>query len=142
MKTSGIGLNLIKLHEGFKKNVYICPAGKRTIGYGHVLRVGDKTTITPQEADELLIQDVEKCEAVLNSIIFEYRQNEFDALVSLIYNIGVTAFKQSSLMKKLKRKATRQDLAVEFDRWIFIGRLVSQGLRNRRRKEKALFLAK
>jgi GH24 family phage-related lysozyme (muramidase) len=103
MRISSIGLNLIKAFEGVRLSAYRCPANKLTIGYGHTGLVnGEKIhigmTITQQEADILLLQDVAKFEALVMKYNKRYKwsQNEFDALVSFAFNIGsihqLTAF--------------------------------------------------
>lgn len=108
MKTSLKGINLIKKFEGFKNYPYTCPAGKLTVGYGHVLDVKDailaKATspISEEKAEEILKQDVSIAENVVNSSIkVTLTQGQFDALVSLVYNWGGYYFKASKGLKKL-----------------------------------------
>jgi lysozyme len=141
MKTSANGLNLIKDFEGFQPRIYLCPAGKVTIGYGHVVLVGEKfSTITKEQASILLAKDVRFAEkTIANVVMCDLTQNEFDALVSFIYNIGGTAFRKSTMLKYLNNEAYL-DAADELLKWCHIGKEVSQGLLRRRKAERALFL--
>lgn len=90
MKTSKNGLNIITKYEGLKLHAYKCPAGKWTIGYGHTLGVKQGDVITKEKALEYLKKDLETAEIKVNAIdnIYHFTQNEFDALVSFVYNVG------------------------------------------------------
>lgn len=108
MKTSEKGLDLIKQFEGFKDYVYICPAGKPTIGYGHVIdsKLVALTKVSPrmtrEKAEQLLKGDVKEVEDAINSSVkVNISQGQFDALVSLIYNWGAYNFKISNGLRKL-----------------------------------------
>ena len=108
MKTSEKGLDLIKQFEGFKDYVYICPAGKPTIGYGHVIdsKLVALTKAAPrmtrEKAEQLLKSDVKTAEDAINSSVrVTLKQSQFDALVSLIYNWGAYNFKISNGLRKL-----------------------------------------
>lgn len=108
MKTSEKGLDLIKQFEGFKDYVYMCPAGKPTIGYGHVIdsKLVALTKAAPrmtrEKAEQLLKKDVKEAENAINSsVMVSLKQSQFDALVSLIYNWGAYNFKISKGLRKL-----------------------------------------
>lgn len=108
MKTSEKGLDLIKQFEGFKDYVYMCPAGKPTIGYGHVIdsKLVALTKVAPrmtrEKAEQLLKGDVKTAEDAINSSVkVTLKQSQFDALVSLIYNWGAYNFKISNGLRKL-----------------------------------------
>ena len=108
MKTSEKGLDLIKQFEGFKDYVYICPAGKQTIGYGHVIdsKLIALTKAAPrrtrEKAEQLLKNDVKEVEKAINSSVkVNISQSQFDALVSLIYNWGAYNFNISYGLRKL-----------------------------------------
>ena len=91
MKISSNGLDLITRWEGLKLTKYICPAGKPTIGVGHVILPNENipNTITREFAMELLKKDVERFERAVNTLItVELNQNQFDALVCFIFNTG------------------------------------------------------
>ena len=90
MKSSNVAIELIKKYEGCRLGAYRCPAGIWTIGYGHTLGVRSGDVITKDQAEEYLLQDVEKYESMVNAYNNKYKwtQNEFDALVSFAFNIG------------------------------------------------------
>lgn len=146
MKLSPEGVAFIKQWERFSPTVYIDQAGHPTIGYGHkILPHEEFTTITEEQAIELLKLDVLPIELYLYTRVFtELVQNEFDALVSFVYSIGVTEFAVSMALKFLQ-DAHYDQAANEFERWIHVTdphthqKVVSNGLVNRRRAEKLLF---
>ena len=143
MQISEKGLELIKQYEGFCPTPYLCPAGKLTIGYGHVIAFGEKFSdgiITKEKAEMLLKQDVSVVEKTLdNLVITQLLQNQFDALVSFIYNVGSKAFEKSTLLRLLNEN--KLDLATEeFSKWVFAGGVVQKGLIRRRSAEKLMFL--
>lgn len=90
MKTSSVGLKLIKSFEGCRLTAYKCPAGVWTIGYGHTGGVKSGMMITQAKADAYLKSDLAKFETHVMSYDKKYKwtQNEFDALVSFAYNVG------------------------------------------------------
>ena len=139
------GINIIKKWESLKLEAYICPAGRWTIGYGHTgADVCCGKTITEQEAEELLIKDIKPCENFLNlSVNLDIRQSQFDALCSLMFNIGRGNFERSTLLAKLRKKPDDLTIHDEFLRWKYAtmgGRkMVLPGLLNRRREEAALY---
>ena len=142
MKTSQKGLDLIKKFEGFSDKEYICPAGKVTIGYGHVILPNEhfSSSITKEEAEILLKKDLQPREKSLNILVkVNINQNQFDSLISLIYNIGVENFKQSTLLKFVNDKLFDK-IPDQFRRWKYINKVVSKGLLNRREEEIKLWL--
>ena len=105
MKTSEKGLALIKAFEGFQSKPYKCPAGVPTIGYGSTFYLnGSKVKLTDRaisekEATDLLIKSLARYEHTVNAAVkVQLDQNEFDALVSFVYNLGAG---------NLDRKSTR-----------------------------------
>lgn len=142
MKTSRQGIELVKQFEGFAPTAYICPAGKKTVGFGHVVRPGESiaTPITQAQATGLLISDLAIAErAVESAVIVPLSQEQFDALVSLTFNIGAGAFAKSTLVKRLN-EGKYHDAAAQFDRWVHAGKKKLPGLVKRRKAEKDLFL--
>ena len=105
MHISEKAINLIKNFEGLRTKSYICPAGVRTIGYGHVLAANDnRNNISEKEAEKLLRQDVAKSEtSVLRNVVVELTQGQFDALVSFTYNLGSASLQRSTLRQKINR---------------------------------------
>ena len=115
MQTSQKGLDLIKRFEGFSARPYTCPAGKLTIGYGHVIKPAENLTkINTEQAETLLRGDVGIAEACIKkNVKIELSQNEFDALTSFIYNIGSQAFEKSYLLRLLNAE-NREGAAGQF----------------------------
>lgn len=136
------GLNLIRQWEGFKPYPYKCPADKMTIGYGHVIKENENfIQITPAEAEELLLDDVidaEKAVIRVNEKI-PLSANQYDALVSLVFNIGIGAFENSSMYGYLMSK-DYVAAASEFPRWCKANKRGLKGLLKRRIDEMLLFM--
>lgn len=144
MKTGTRGKKLIKSFEGFRAIAYICPAGVPTIGYGTTRingsRVKDGMKITSDEAEVFLEQDLKVFEDAINhNVLVEINQNQFDALVSFVYNVGIANFKKSTLLKKLN-KGDYEEASNQLLRWTRAGGKVLNGLVRRREAEKELFL--
>jgi lysozyme len=137
------GLALLKQFEGLKLTAYRDIGGKLTIGYGHLIRPGETyQTITQAQADKLLRQDVKLAEAIVKrQVKVPLNQNQYDALVSFIYNIGEGHFRRSTLLKELNQR-DYASAAEELLRWKHVKGVESRGLLRRRQTEKALFLAK
>lgn len=135
------GLELIKRFEGFVPLEYTCAAGKRTIGYGHVLRPGENWPggMTQKQAEEILEEDIGTAEEiVIRSVDVPLSPHQFDALVSFVFNIGGRAFGGSTLLGKLNA-GDYDGAAEEFRRWKYINEQVSRGLVRRRAAEEKLF---
>jgi GH24 family phage-related lysozyme (muramidase) len=145
MNLSQKGLDLIKQFEGLRLEAYKALKTEKywTIGYGHYgedVKEGQK--ITKTQAENLLKQDVKRFEHGVHDAIRvdDLNQNQYDALVSFAYNVGVSAFKKSTLVEKINKKDF-EGASKEFARWNKSGGKVIQGLINRRVKEKELFLS-
>lgn len=137
------GKNLIKHYEGCKLTAYLCPAGIWTIGYGSTAGVKPGQRITQAQADALFDKEIQKYAAGVSKYIkVTLNQNQFDALVSFAYNLGVGALQKSDLLKYVNQKDFVR-AAAEFDKWNKAkvdGKLtVLQGLVNRRAEERKLF---
>lgn len=140
MKTGINGLNIIKEFEGLRLQAYKCPADRWTIGYGHTAGVSANDVITEAQAISLLCQDVAESERAVNHYVHgPLTQNQFDALVSFVFNLGVGNFRTSTLLKKLNA-GDNDGAAQEFGRWIHAGGKALPGLVRRRAAERALFL--
>lgn len=146
MQVSERGLALIKRFEGFCASPYRDAADYGTIGYGHRLGEGDDfiTPITIQEADALLACDVAEVEDCLSELVnVPLSQSQYDALTSLVYNIGRGAFARSTLLLQLNN-AAYDKVASEFLRWnkVTVQGIAqeSPGLTARRAAERAMFL--
>lgn len=134
------GVNLVAQFEGFRSSAYQDQGGVWTIGYGHTSGVKSGDTITEARAKELLLSDLQIAANAVNSYSLNINQNQFDALVSITFNIGTGAFADSTLLKRVK--ANPNDYAGitdAFKMWVKVGSSTSQGLVNRRTKEAALY---
>ena len=141
MRINEEGLKLLKKFEGCKLKTYRCVAGVLTIGYGHTGKdVTEGMTITKKEAEDLLVKDLERFEAGVKDLVkVSISENQFSALVSFAYNIGLNALSGSTLMKKLNAGDV-MGAADQFERWNKAGGKEVQGLTNRRLAERDLFL--
>jgi len=144
---TGLGMQLsfkgyahIKFWEGFRATRYLDSAGKATIGYGHLITAfEDYDTITADEADTLLIQDVSAAEAAVNKLVTrQINQNQFDALVSFVFNVGRGAFARSTLLKKVNA-GDMAGAKAQFGLWVKAGGKTIAGLVNRRTGDANLF---
>lgn len=137
--TSSAGIKLIKEFEGFRSKAYLCPAKVWTIGYGHTKTAKPGLCITREQGENLLKRDLQVYEqAVNNDVKVPLTQNQFDALVSFTYNVGVTAFANSSLLKFLN-KGYYDRASNELHRWVRGGGRKLPGLVRRRQAEYELF---
>jgi lysozyme len=132
----------IKKEEGLRLKPYICPGGVKTVGYGHALKPTDSVKeITEEAAFVILKDDIGiALDAIDFDVMVNLNNNQIAALCSFIYNVGVSAFKKSTLLKKLNAGASLGDVAAEFHKWNKVGTVVLTGLTNRRKKEADLFL--
>ncbi len=142
MKTSDKGIDLIKKYEGFRAKAYKCPSDKWTIGYGHTLNVKSTDVIDKAQAEYFLRQDVEFAEKEVNRHNLDINQNQFDALVSFVFNLGVGNFARSTLLRKIKSNPNDPTIRKEFERWIYAGGKVLNGLVRRRKEEAELYFMK
>lgn len=134
------GLDLIKQFEGLRLEAYQCSAGVWTIGYGHTLGVQEGDTISEVDADDFLAEDIGWAESEISrGVRVPISDNQFSALVSLVFNIGKGAFRASTLLKKLN-DGEYDEAADEFLRWNKVHGKTLAGLTRRREAERELFL--
>lgn len=153
METSQRGINLIKRHEGLVTHSYLCPKGVLTVGMGHTgSDVKKGMVITEKEAENLLKKDLKKIEDKLNFSLehdnINLNQNQFDACISFIFNLGFSAFIFSTLYKKLKQ-GDYAGASAEFPKWVYITKtdpetgerfkIKLKGSETRRKSEQELF---
>ena len=139
MKASDKGIDLIKKHEGFRSKAYRCSANVLTIGFGHTLNVKSTDVIDKAQAEVFLRQDVEFAEKEVNRHNLNINQNQFDALVSFVFNLGVGNFARSTLLRKIKSNPNDPTIRKEFERWIYAGGKILNGLVRRRKEEAELY---
>lgn len=133
------GLELIKSFESLELKAYLCSAKKWTIGYGHTRGVKQNDRISHEQANCFLMQDLYQVERSINRLVkVKLNQNQFDALCSLVFNIGVAAFNQSTLLAKLNA-GDYVGAAEQFKRWNRAGNIILAGLIRRRQAEEDLF---
>ena len=140
MTTSSKGLQLIKDFEQLRLYAYRCPAGVPTIGYGHTKGVRMGQAITKEKAEEFLKEDVEPIEKYLNDVGVNFRQEQFDALVSWIFNLGAGNFQHSTLFKKICEDAPDGEIAEQILKWVNSNGKPLPGLKRRRVAEANIFL--
>lgn len=152
MQISQRGIDLIKKLEGFSEEPYVCPAGENTIGYGHVITTGEVyIEISEAKAEQLLRKDAEWAGGVVNrNVKAPLNQNQFDALVSFVFNVGagqkgvkdgfvVLKSGEPSTMLKMLNAFDYAGAARQFNRWINSKGKPLNGLIRRRQAERELF---
>ncbi|WP_039761262.1 lysozyme [Bartonella queenslandensis] len=143
-KISTEGLALIKQWEGLRLSAYEDFGGVWTIGYGHTSasgapRVHKEMKITEKEAENILCQDLKECEAAIEkAVTVPLSDEQFAALVSFSYNVGITAFCKSTLLKKLN-KGEYEAVPTELQKWTRVKGKRIRGLVNRRAAEAGLW---
>ncbi len=140
MQPSIYCIEMIKNFESLRLEAYICPAGKTTIGYGHLIAPWENyKKITKQQALKILEIDVSVIAARIKKFITTpLNQYQFDSLVSLAYNIGTNAFIKSKLLQYVNQRKYKK-AADEFDKWIYANGKKLNGLKKRRSIEKIVF---
>ena len=142
MKISPEGLALIKKFEGCELEAYQCSAGVSTIGYGHTKGVEEGMTITKDQAEQMLLEELVEYEvAVEEAVDNQLDQCMFDALVSWTYNLGPTNLNNSTMLKVLNA-GEYDEVPAQIKRWNKAGGKVLQGLIRRREAEALLFEGK
>ena len=139
MKTSQQGIDFIKRHEALRLHAYKDAVGVWTIGYGHTLTAKEGMVITEAEAERLLKHDLRVAENEINRHLLPLKQHQFDSLTSFVFNIGIGAFRKSTLLKRLKVDVNHPDIAKQFNRWIYGGGKILKGLVKRRKEEANLY---
>ena len=142
MRASEPCKQLIRDFEGCELKAYKCPADVLTIGYGHTgADVTEGMTITKEQAELLLDEDLGKVSKQVESVLeVDVNQNQFDAICSFVFNLGIGNFKKSTLLKKLA-KSDFDGAAKEFLKWDKAGGKRLNGLTLRRQAEQRLFKA-
>lgn len=136
MKTSDKGISALIQREGVRYKAYKDTKGIWTCGIGHTgPEVCEGLVWTDQQVKEALRADLRTAEAPVNTIVYPLNQNQFDALVSFVFNIGVTAF-NTSTMKKLINLGKIKEATAQFDRWV-----IPKEVTSRRMSEKAQFIS-
>lgn len=139
MKISSTGVDLIKHFESCKLTAYQDSVGIWTIGWGHTGSVKKGDIWTQGEADNILLNDLDKFEGYVNQYVkVPLTQNQFDALVSWTFNLGPGNLKSSTMLTKLNEKKY-DEVPSQMKRWNKAGGKVLRGLERRRNAEAAMF---
>ena len=145
MKLSQKGVDFIKSHEALRLKAYQDSKGVWTVGWGHTKNVHPGDVITREQAEQFIRDDFAWVERTLNTDLVTGRdkplvtQNEFDALCSLVFNIGSQAYLDSTVRRKIKQ-GDKMAAARAFKMWVYSNHKFVQGLANRRADEVRLFL--
>ena len=141
MKINQAGIDLIKRFEGLRLKAYQDMVGVWTIGYGHTgSDVTQGMTITLQQANDLLLQDLAKFETGVTDLVkSKIDENQFSALVSFAYNLGLGALKTSTLLRVINDNPNSLAVGDQMIRWDKAGGKQVPGLLARRYAEKALY---
>ena len=139
MKASDKAYALIRRFEGKSNKAYQDSAGVWTIGYGHTGGVVKGQTISDDEVERLLAEDVAVAENAVNAQNLNLTQDQFDALVDFMFNLGAGNFQKSTLLKKLKADPNDPTIYNEFLRWVYAGGVKLLGLVRRRTDEANLY---
>lgn len=144
MEISEAGLAFVKANEGVRKHVYLDSAGLKTAGVGHLL-VGPERAmavgeiVMDEEIDDWLKHDLQTAEDAVNTLVkVALNQNQFDALVDFVFNVGTKAFGHSTLLRDLNM-GNYGDAAGQLLAWVHAGGRLIPGLVARRNREKRLF---
>lgn len=147
MKISQKGIDLIKSFEGFRQKMYLDSAGLPTIGYGTLIDEDSEqwlktATITKDEGERILVKEMSNMEARMAKIIkSNLSQNQYDALCSFCYNLGVSALRRSTLLILINTNPNDPVIRIEFCKWVNVNGEKSAGLYSRRVKESDLYFS-
>lgn len=133
------GMRLTELFEGDVLTAYQDQRGIWTIGYGHTADVHPGQKITEQEAEQYLAEDIRAAANFVNKVVrVTVTQGQFDALVDFAFNVGITNFGKSTLLREVNEGLFPEAIA-QFDLWDHCGGVVNAGLLRRRNAEMAEF---
>lgn len=145
---SDAGIDELVKSEGLELNAYLDTAGIPTIGIGTTryfggtrVKMGDKIDIN--KAYAYFRFDVKWAEKAVDDLTVDtLNQNQFDALVSFVYNLGVTAYRNSTLRKRINKNVNDPTIRQEMNKWVNSGGKITPGLVKRRKREADLYFSK
>lgn len=136
------GIDLIKRFEGCRLESYQDSVGVWTIGYGHTQGVYAGQRITQEDAEALLRADLKSFSKKVSLLVGDkVNQQQFDALVSFAYNLGVGNLKSSTLLKRVLANPNDPDIETQFNKWVYAGGKILNGLVKRRQAEADLYFS-
>jgi len=142
MQLSNKGHDILKYFEGCRLEAYQDSVGVWTIGYGHTKGVHEGMTITQEEAEQMLLEELVEYEGYVEKLVeVPLNQEQFDALTVWVYNLGPTNFKSSTLLKRLN-EGNFEDVPNQIKRWDKAGGKQLLGLTKRREAEARHFEGK
>ena len=145
MEVNKAGRDLIKQFEGCKLKAYQCSAGHWTIGFGNTFyedgkKVKQGDVITQQRADELfdyILEDfINQIKPLIKSLLSD---NNFSAIVSFAFNVGINNLRKSTLLRKVNANPKDPSISAEFKKWVRANGEVLKGLVRRREAEAKLY---
>ena len=149
MKLNSKGYDLIVKHEGLSLKPYLCPAKIPTIGYGNTYYPNGKRVtlldeaITKEYALEIFKEIANRfAKAVSKLVVVPLNQNQFNALVSFAYNVGMANFQKSTLLKKVNKNKDDISIELEFNKWVYAKGVKLNGLVKRRKDESNIYFKK
>ena len=140
-KVSDNGIDILIQFEGFRNKAYLDSVGVPTIAWGHTKGVKLGMKCDEEQGEKWLKEDIEPLENYLNTIPELDTQGKFDACVDFCYNLGIGNFKSSTLLKKIKNKASDNEICKQFRRWVYAGGKKLTGLVRRREAECELWIS-
>ena len=141
MQTTEILFEKLKSFEGCRLQAYQDAAKVWTIGYGHTKGVKKGDNITQVEAEAYLREDVEEVEGQILALNLNLTQPQFDALVSFVYNVGIGAFKESTLLRFIREGRSENEIKKQFRSWVYSKGRTLPGLVRRREWESIRFFS-
>jgi lysozyme len=132
-------IELIKEFEELRLEAYLCPAGVWTIGWGHTKGVKPGMKITEEQAEELLEEDMQEAIRVVERLNVDLSDNQYNALVSFVFNIGGSAFARSTIRRKILVNPNDKTIRAELMRWVYADGKMLKGLERRREEEAELY---
>jgi lysozyme len=149
MKTDIKGQQLIQQFEGLSLKPYLCPKKVATIGYGNTFYEDGKAVtmadkpITKERAISLFLNILMPFEVGVSNLVKKaVNQQQFNALVSFAYNVGINALEKSTLLKKVNTNPNDPTIRDEFMKWVKVNGAVFTGLVNRRKAESDMYFSK
>lgn len=140
MKISQKGLELIKKFESCKLHAYRDSVGVPTIGWGHTNGVRMGMAVSQEQADKYLLEDITSVERTLNSMGINFKQQQFDALCSWVFNLGSGRLKSSTMYKFIVAKRSDVEITDQLIKWHYAGNKPLLGLKRRRVAEANMWL--
>jgi len=140
MRTNAKGIALIKEFEGLRLEAYLCPARVWTIGWGHTKGVKQGDRIDTSTAEKYLKEDIEEAERGIEKLVkVKLNDNQFSALVSFVFNLGIGNLQKSTLLRVINISPNSANVGFQLKKWVYSDGQVLPGLVRRRAEEEKLY---